>query len=309
MTMKKNAFKSAIAALAVSAVALTGSAMTAFAGSATGDKYDTSKYDPTKSEIKPTVSLSQKQVNISDIATPVTMQLTVKDAEGKYAPTGFHVDYDSKLTLVERDGDIAELGDAGKKLKSKDMTKNGDHGFFVTTGSPENTGRDGVLWEFDLKLPSDAKVGDKYEVNIMYKSTETAKDLFTNVAQNDEGQLMQAWVFTNGIEQGYIEVVGPTTTTTTPPTTTTTTPPTTTTTSTTTTTPPTSTTTTPPTTTTTTPPTTTTTKKVTTTTKKVTTTTTNKNNATKTGEKGVGLAVAGLAVAVGTAFVLRKKED
>ena len=308
--MKKNAFKSAIAALAVSAVALTGSAMTAFAGSATGDKYDTSKYDPTKSEIKPTVSLSQKQVNISDIATPVTMQLTVKDAEGKYAPTGFHVDYDSKLTLVERDGDIAELGDAGKKLKSKDMTKNGDHGFFVTTGSPENTGRDGVLWEFDLKLPSDAKVGDKYEVNIMYKSTETAKDLFTNVAQNDEGQLMQAWVFTNGIEQGYIEVVGPTTTTTTPPTTTTTTtPPTTTTTSTTTTTPPTSTTTTPPTTTTTTkPPTTTTTTK-----KIVTTTTTkkaeNKNNAANTGEKGVGLAVAGLAVAVGTAFVLRKKED
>ena len=308
--MKKNAFKSAIAALAVSAVALTGSAMTAFAGSATGDKYDTSKYDPTKSEIKPTVSLSQKQVNISDIATPVTMQLTVKDAEGKYAPTGFHVDYDSKLTLVERDGDIAELGDAGKKLKSKDMTKNGDHGFFVTTGSPENTGRDGVLWEFDLKLPSDAKVGDKYEVNIMYKSTETAKDLFTNVAQNDEGQLMQAWVFTNGIEQGYIEVVGPTTTTTTPPTTTTTTtPPTTTTTSTTTTTPPTSTTTTPPTTTTTTkPPTTTTTTK-----KIVTTTTTkkaeNKNNAANTGEKGVGLAVAGLAVAVCTAFVLRKKED
>ena len=285
--MKKNAFKSAIAALAVSAVALTGSAMTAFAGSATGDKYDTSKYDPPKSEIKPTVSLSQKQVDISDISKPVTMQLSVKDAEGKYAPTGFHVDYDSKLTLVERDGDIAELGDAGKKLKSKDMTKNGDHGFFVTTGSPENTGRDGVLWEFDLQLPSDAKIGDKYEVNIMYKSTETAKDLFTNVAQNDEGQLMQACVFTNGIEQGYIEVVGPTTTTTTPPTTTTTTPPTTTTT---------------------TPPTTTTTKKVTTTTKNVTTTT-NKNNATKTGEKGVGLAVAGLAVAVGTAFVLRKKED
>ena len=309
--MKKNAFKSAIAALAVSAVALTGSAMTAFAGSATGDKYDTSKYDPTKSEIKPTVSLSQKQVNIKDIATPVTMQLSVKDAEGKYAPTGFHVDYDSKLTLVERDGDIAELGDAGKKLKSKDMTKNGDHGFFVTTGSPENTGRDGVLWEFDLKLPSDAKVGDKYEVNIMYKSTETAKDLFTNVAQNDEGQLMQAWVFTNGIEQGYIEVVGDPGTTTPPTTTTTTTPPTTTTT----TTPPTTTTTTTPptTTTTTTPPTTTTTTSkitTTTTTKKVTTTTTtNKNNATKTGEKGVGLAVAGLAVAVGTAFVLRKKED
>lgn len=38
-------------------------------------------------------------------------------------------------------------------------------------------------------------------------------------------------------------------------------------------------------------------------------TTTKKNDAPKTGVAGVGVAVAGLAVAIGTAFVLRKKED
>ncbi|MDE7226370.1 MAG: NPXTG-anchored protein, partial [Ruminococcus sp.] len=39
------------------------------------------------------------------------------------------------------------------------------------------------------------------------------------------------------------------------------------------------------------------------------TTTTKKADAPKTGVAGVGVAVAGLAVAIGTAFVLRKKED
>jgi LPXTG-motif cell wall-anchored protein len=311
MTMKKNAFKSAIAALAVSAVALSSTAMTAIAGSATGDTYDTSKYDPSKADPKPTISINKATVGISKISDPVEMTLSVSGAEGYYAPTGFHIDYDERLTLVERDGDIAEIGAAGKKL-NKDMTKNGDHGIFLTTGASENSGRDGVLWTFDLKVPSDAKIGDVYKVEVMYKSTQTAKDLFTNVAQDEAGQLMQAWVFTNGIEQGSIEVVNDTPTT----------QPTTTSTTTTTTTPPTTTTTTAPTTTTTTAPTTTTTSVITTTTttpvsttttttKKVTTTstTTKKADAAKTGDTSAALAVAGLAVAVGTAFVLRKKED
>ena len=308
--MKKNAFKSVVAALAVSAVAVSASAMTAFAGKATGDTYDTSTYDPSKATTKPTVSLSQLEISLEEAKSPVTIELSVKNAEGKYAPTGFHIDYDSRLTLVERDGDIAEKMAAGKKLNA-DMTPNGDHGLFVTTGASENSGRDGVLWAFDFQVPSDAKAGDIFPVEIMYKSTPNAKDLFTNVAQDDEGQLMQAWVFTNGIEQGYIKIEGGQSTTTTKATTTTTTTKATTTTTTTKAT----------TTTTTTKATTTTTTgkaTTTTTTGKATTTTTTTGkakttaaagNSPKTGVAGAGVAVAGLAIAVGTAFALRKKED
>ena len=306
--MKKNALKSVFAALAVSAVTVSATAMTALAGSATGDTYDTSKYDPTKATVKPTISLTQKTIKLDEIGTPVTIQLSVKDAEGKYAPTGFHIDYDSRLTLVKRDGDFAEKMTAGKKLNS-DQIGNGDHGFFVTTSASDDSGRDGVLWEFDFQVPSDAKAGDKYPIEIMYKSTPNAKDLFTNVAQDEEGQLMQAWVFTNGIEQGYIAIEGvPTTSSTTTAATTTTTtakPTTTTTTASATTT----TTTAQVTTSTTTSSGTTSTSTIRGTTTTAKTTAKAGKNSPDTGVAGAGVAVAGLAIAVGTAFALRKKED
>ena len=291
--MKKNAFKSVIAALAVSAVAVSCTAMVAFAGKAAGQDYDLAGLDPNNATVKPTLTIEKKTVEAATApGSTVTLKLTVEGAAGKYAPTGLHVQFDSRLKLVQRDDEYAEKGDAGKKL-SYTEEKDGDNGFFVTTSADKDSGNDGELWIFDLQLPSDAKAGDFYPVEIAYKSTENAKDLFTNVDQNEEGQLMQAWVFTNGIVQGGIQVDGPiptTTTTTTAATTTTTTSTTTTSGSTTTTT-------------------STSGSSTTTTTTTAAKTTTKAGNSPKTGVQGAGLAVAGLAIAVGTAFALRKKED
>ncbi|MBO4524431.1 MAG: NPXTG-anchored protein [Ruminococcus sp.] len=288
--MKKNAFKSVIAALAVSAVAVSSTAMVAFAGKAAGQEYDLAGLDPNNATVKPTITIETKEVEVSDAGSTVTLNLSVEGAAGKYAPTGLHVQFDSRLKLVQRDGEYAEKGDAGKKL-SYTEEKDGDNGFFVTTSADKDSGNDGVLWTFDLQIPADAKAGDVYPVEVAYKSTENAKDLFTNVDQNEEGQLMQAWVFTNGIVQGAIKVNGPTEPPTTESTTTTTESTTTTTEATTT---------------------EATTSKAATTTQAATTaakTTTKAGNSPKTGVQGAGLAVAGLAIAVGTAFALRKKED
>ena len=290
--MKKNAFKSVIAALAVSAVAVSSTAMVAFAGKAAGQEYDLAGLDPNNATVKPTITIDTKEVEASAAGSTVTLNLSVEGAAGKYAPTGLHVQFDSRLKLVQRDGEYAEKGDAGKKL-SYTEEKDGDNGFFVTTSADKDSGNDGVLWTFDLQIPADAKAGDVYPVEVAYKSTENAKDLFTNVDQNEEGQLMQAWVFTNGIVQGAIKVAGTTEPPTTESTTTTTESTTTTAESTTTTTEA-------------------TTSKAATTTQAATTaakTTTKAGNSPKTGVQGAGLAVAGLAIAVGTAFALRKKED
>ncbi|MBQ6252978.1 MAG: hypothetical protein IJK57_15040, partial [Ruminococcus sp.] len=211
--MKKNIFKSAFAALAVSALAVSASAVSAFAGPAAGQAYDPGTLDVASSTVKPTLTLDQKTIDIAEIGTPVTINLTVAGAEGKYAPTGLHIQYDSRLTLVKRDGEFAEKGAAGKQLGYTEEYDTANS-FFVTTMADDNKGRDGVLWIMDFQVPSDAKVGDKYPIEIAYQSRKNNEDLFTNVKKDNEGLLMQAWTFMNGIEQGYIEITGSTTTTT-----------------------------------------------------------------------------------------------
>lgn len=220
-------------------------------------------------------------------------------------------------------------------------------GVFLTTMGNLDGGQNGTLWTLNLTLPSDVKEGDVFPIDILYRSSENNKDLFNNNARDAEGKAMMAYAFTRGIYSaeynnnftapaedvaqcaalanidksydGYIAIAGAPVTTA-PPTTTTTAPPTTTTTA-----APTTTSTAAPVTTASTsaapaPGTTvststgsaatgkaTTTKKVTT--AKAVTTTGKKGDSPKTGVAGVGVAAAGLAVALGTAFVLRKKED
>ena len=167
--------------------------------------------------------------------------------------------------------------------------------------------KDGVIVAFNFTVPSDAKAGDVYNMEV------SLNQLSTGQSNHFEDQITP--------EAGYIKIVGAETTTTTTETTTsettTTTEKTTSSIDTTSTTEKTTsssidtTTTTSSTSKSTTTTTTTTGKKTTT-----TTTTTAKNNGTtttaagtKTGDAGVALAVAGMLAAAGTAIVLRKKED
>ena len=275
--MKKNMMKSALAALAVSALALSATGMSAVAGLAKG--YTTDK-DYNSSEVKPTISLTQKTLKLSEAKDNLkqTITLSVAGAAGKYAPTGIHVDYDSRLKLVlNEDGDPATLQQGA--LKISECVTDGTNGLFLTTGAKSDAGKNGALWTFDVELPADVKGGDKFEFTIRYRED----DLFTNVAQDAAGELMQAYAFAAGVDNGYIKIVDDTPTTTTSSaaagsTTTTTSG----------------------------------TGKAAVTTAKTTkkpTTTTKKGDSPKTGVAGAGVAVAGLAVAVATAFALRKKED
>jgi uncharacterized membrane protein len=173
------------------------------------------------------------------------------------------------------------------------------------------------MWTFDLKVPADAKKGDVFPIDIIYRN-ESAEDIFINKAVDETGCNMQAYTFVNGIYNSarpfaassanvakvaalanidttmdaYIAIAdevatepsseAPATTSSEAPATTTSKAG------------------------------STTAKAGSTTTKAGSTTkasTTAKADAPKTGVAGCGVAVAGLAVALGTAFVLRKKED
>ncbi len=346
----KNSLKRAASLIALGVVATSACSLNAFAEGDSKFSADGgySAAEIAASTVKPTITASKKVITLAEAKDAQQIDITVSGADGKYCSTGMHVYYDSRLEIAlnRANRPDVKIGEAGEMLVSKpadiDPTA-ADYdmeGFFVTTAGDDNLGFDGTFWTFNVTLPADAKEGDVYPIDIVYRSNATNEDLFVNKEVNAEGKLMQAYTWTQGIfneeynnnfkadaadiekcaaladisksADGYIAIAGapPVTTTTTVPVTTTTTAP-----VTTTTTAPVVTTTDSSVVTS-----STTTDKVTTekatTTKKTTAkkttakkTTAKKDDSPKTGVAGVGVAVAGLAVALGTAFVLRKKED
>ena len=125
--------------------------------------------------------------------------------------------------IKDEDGEIATYGRALRSCHTV-FQHDTDHGFRAIFTASRNAGKDGNMFSFDIQLPEDVDPeGEIFPIEIYYNKN---TDLFTNVDADEEGQLMEAWVFRNGIEQGYIEVLPQeettTTTTTTAPVTTTT---------------------------------------------------------------------------------------
>ena len=332
--MNKNSLKKAMSALAVAAVAASASSVAALAADyPDGQKTDLTNYGTAaNATVKPvlTISVDGKGNEVvyddaADIAgKTITCSLDVSGAAGKYASTGLHVFFDSRLELVPNSkGAVATKGAAiedimPSKPKADPTAPEGFSGFFVATAGEADDGQDGTMWTFDLKVPADAKKGDVFPIDIIYRN-ESAEDIFINKAVDETGCNMQAYTFVSGIYNSarpfaassanvakvaalanidttmdaYIAIAdevatepsseAPATTSSEAPATTTAKAG------------------------------STTAKAGSTTTKAGSTTTkastTAKADAPKTGVAGCGVAVAGLAVALGTAFVLRKKED
>ena len=211
--MKKNQIIATIITAVMTITAATTTAMTAFAGSATGTtaaftEYDLEGLDPNMAETKPTLALSRIElpINVAQENPVQAIELTVTGANRKYATTGLHIGYDERLTAVADEyGDIAEIGPAGAKLM-RDQKASSRNDFFLTTGAASDHGKDGVLWTMNFQLPENIEVGDEFPIEILYRNIDGTSDLFSSSRDDDASKLMQAWVFTNGIEQGYIRI-------------------------------------------------------------------------------------------------------
>jgi len=156
---------------------------------------------------KPNLTMDKIVLSQSEAAgKTITVNLSVSGADLAYAPTGLHIYWDSRLTLANdsHGRPMVKRGDALEYLSgiSKEDTtasQYGMDGYFVCTAGSGNYGMDGVMWSFTFILPDNAKAGDVYPFDIMYKSTQYAHDLFTNATDNANGKNMQAYVFTKGI--------------------------------------------------------------------------------------------------------------
>lgn len=193
-------FKRFIASAAAVSVSLCAGAMNV---SATGY---TDKGNADAAINKP--KLTMDKVVVTKSTKEVTVNLKVSGANRAYASTGIHVYWDSRLRLAEDTSvnlPMIDRGDAIRRLAcdipTKDPTaaKQGMDGYFMTTAGSNNYGLDGVMWSFTFILPDDAKIGDVYPIDIIYKSTAGASDLFINREVNTNGYNMQAYAFKKGI--------------------------------------------------------------------------------------------------------------
>ena len=158
------------------------------------------------SKVKPTLSVSRIDLSASQGAGSVqTVQISVKNANASYSSTGFHVYFDSRLTLIANQwGGAATKGAAVSQLSSESYSR--DNCIFLSTAGKQGLGRDGVMWTFDVKLPDNAADGDFYPIRIVYEKGKVTEDVFTNNGSDNDNLLMQAWTFTKGIENGYIQI-------------------------------------------------------------------------------------------------------
>ena len=179
----------------------------AAADKAVGDEYQLNGIDPYDSPVKPVLSLSRIELTLEEaMESPTqTVELRVKGADRKYAPTALHINYDERLTIVMEDGYYADRGKAIDKLDDVQYPS-GPHSFGLVTAGAGNFGRDGLMWSFRFTLPDDMKEGDVYPICIEYRRPGVTNDLFTDVKNDEVGKMMEAWVFTNGIEHGYIKI-------------------------------------------------------------------------------------------------------
>ena len=238
--MRKNNLKKVFAALAMSAVAVSATSVAASASDytdsiRTGNKalaeagedqkaveYNASAYkassayqSPDGATITPTISIDKVEVKADGAAgSTVPVKFKVSGANGKYASVGIHFVYDERLTIgnitqpksiVNDDtGEETFVGSSGLTLSKSPI--NDGLAFFAFMGD-DNNGQDGELVTVRFTLPADAKGGDLYPIGVEFMSNDTAEDGFGDVPRTDAGKLMQAYVFTQGIENGYISVL------------------------------------------------------------------------------------------------------
>ncbi len=217
--MKTTRLFANVLAAVMTAVTASTMVMTALAaGPASGEEYkwdshvdgDYGEINADLADTKPTLSISRIELPINKVKenNVHTIELTISGANGKYSSTGFHIYFDSRLDLLpDEDGDIATYGNATKLLSRGTPTEDptspeGYKGMFLTTACKEEKGKDGTMWKFDVIIPENAEIGDIYPIELYYKSN----DIFRNNSKDRACAFMETYLFTKGIEQGYIKI-------------------------------------------------------------------------------------------------------
>ena len=213
-------------------IAITALALSLFVGCSDSDTAKTNNSSDTssvstvsKSEEMPVLSVEQVEISYSELdhenGTTVPVKFSVSGIKNGWANMGIHIAFDNRLEVqldpsgapAFEKGEAVQYidammsalwsGEAPEKLKGKEMDN-----LFICSTSSKNTGFNGMISEFQFTIPSDAKVGDVYNLEFFYNETldengnVIVRDCFTTVEQDKE---IEDYAFANW-QNGYIKI-------------------------------------------------------------------------------------------------------
>ena len=160
------------------------------------------------SEIKPVLTVNSIALTEEEAMTePLqTVTLSISGADMKYCSTGLHVYFDDRLELVPDDSNSPAVPEEAISELSSRISKANGNCIFLATSSVDDSGSDGVMWSFNFKLPEEVKDGDFFPIEVVYEKREITDDVFANKSNDLKGKLMEAWLFTHGLQNGGITI-------------------------------------------------------------------------------------------------------
>ncbi|MBQ3916213.1 MAG: hypothetical protein II690_06445 [Ruminococcus sp.] len=176
-------------------------------------------------QLKPELSLPRVVLSEDDVKENrnVKVSLELSGADKSYSSFEFWTQFDDRLAIpvdskglpkikfgsgVENMQTAVAANSYYDHKKKKLVTVNGVR----TIGAAySDIGSSGTVFTVTLTLPEDAKAGDVFPLNIIPMNRETANNdfvssIFMNSARDEAGQQMQNWLFSKGLNGGYIKI-------------------------------------------------------------------------------------------------------
>lgn len=121
----------------------------------------------------------------------------------------FHIFYDTRLKIKRNgNGDVLTPGKAIEGFTTGSaMVEEGQLVFYAYSDEKNMLSR-GSLLTIDFIVPEDEEAGEVYPIGLAYVDDGIAYDCFINSAKDNAGKLQMAYVFTRGIYNGYIRIIG-----------------------------------------------------------------------------------------------------
>lgn len=120
----------------------------------------------------------------------------------------FHFFYDTRLTVVKNTkGNVITPGKALADFTTGSaMIEEGQIAFYAVSNEAKSV--KGCIFTIDFLVPEDAEAGELYPFGLAYVDDGIVCDTFLNSPKNEAGILQMTYVFTKGIYNGYIKIIG-----------------------------------------------------------------------------------------------------
>lgn len=121
----------------------------------------------------------------------------------------FHIFYDTRLTVKPNaNGNPVNPGRAVESFTTgSKIIEEGQIAFYAVSDAPILTGNHN-LFTIDFIVPEDAEPGEMYPIGLAYVDDGIVSDCFINAERDDAAKLQMTYVFTKGIYNGYIKILG-----------------------------------------------------------------------------------------------------